>query len=318
MVVSLETHSNTMTVIKKVAIFGASGNFGTPITSALVSAGFDVTIITRIESLSTFPPGIAIIKSEYTVERLTAALRGQDAAICVVGPAGNSTQEVMIDAAEAAGVERFIVNDFGWGPNFRSLPEFQQIGAQRRIAWERARELAEANPRFTYTGITIGNPIDWAIRRFPAMGFDIERRSAVIYDAGSEEFTGTTLEGIGQAVVGVLTHPDATANRFVKARSIQTNQNQLLDAFQRATGQAWEIRRESVKDRLESGRKKHEEGNGGWILDLLVYQLYEPGAARCIVAPGDDPDVELLEMREETPDDIVGKVLNAAASGDEK
>lgn len=143
------------------------------------------------------------------------------------------------------------------------------------------------------------------------MGFDAEQLSAIIYDDGTEEFTGTTLDGIGQAVVGVLKHPNETKNRFVKARSIQTCQNQLLDAFQRATGQAWQVQRSSTKELLESGRKKHQAGIGGWVLELVAYQLYAPGEARCIVASREDSDVELLEMTEETPDDIVKKVLSS-------
>lgn len=143
------------------------------------------------------------------------------------------------------------------------------------------------------------------------MGFDVQKRSAVIYDDGTEEFTGTTLEGIGQAVVGVLKHPEETANRFLKARSIQVNQNQLLDAFQKVTGQTWEVQRGSAKDFLESGRKKHEAGDKGWVLELLVYQLYAPGDARCILASREDSDADLLEIREETAEYIARKVLDS-------
>ncbi|KAI1406755.1 NAD(P)-binding protein [Hypoxylon sp. FL1857] len=303
-----------MSTIKKVAVFGAAGNFGTPITAALVTAGFDVTIITRIESTSIFPHGIPVIRAEYTVEKLTAALSGQDAAVCAVGPAGISTQIAMIDAAEAAGIKRFIIDDFGWGPDFRSLPEFREIGAQRKAAWDHAKTAAEANPRFSWTGVSIGNPIDWAIKRFPLMGFDIKQHSAIIYDDGTEEFTGTTLEGIGQAVVGVLKHPEETANRFVKVRSIQTCQTQLLDAFQQVTGQSWEVKRGSTKDLLESGRKKHQAGVSGWVLELVVYQLFAPGEARCILASKEESDAELLGMKEESPEDIARKVLNTGGS----
>lgn len=73
----------------------------------------------------------------------------------------------MIDAAEAAGVCRFIIDDFGWGPNMRGLPEFAAIGAQRRVAWDYAKQRAEANPAFTYSGIATGNSIDW-VRFLPA------------------------------------------------------------------------------------------------------------------------------------------------------
>lgn len=79
----------------------------------------------------------------------------------MVGPGGIGAQTTMIDAAEAAGVKRFILDDFGWGDSPKSLPEFGPIHAQRRAGWDHAKAKADSNPNFTYTGISIGNPIDW-------------------------------------------------------------------------------------------------------------------------------------------------------------
>lgn len=301
-----------MSSIKKVAILGASGNFGTPITSALQKQGFEVTVITRTQSSSTFPDGLPVIRTEYTAEHLKTALAGQDAAVCVLGPAAISAQVAITEAAEAAGVKRFIVDEFGWGPDFRNFPEFKEIGAQRHVAWDRAKELADANPAFSWTGITIGNPIDWAMKRFPLMGFNAAESIAIIYDSGTEEFTGTTLEGIGQAVVGVLQHPDETANRFVKVRSIQTCQNELLDAFQQETGKQWAVQHSSVSSLIESGKRKHQGGLGGWVLELVVAQMFEEGQARCIVASRAESDLDLLGVREETASEVVRKVLKAS------
>lgn len=104
---------------------------------------------------------MSVAKTEYTLEKLTEILTGQDAAVCVLGPAGLAATAAITDAAEAAGLKRFILNDFGWGPDFRSEPEFSEIGKSRQTAWNRAKALAQKNPNFTWTGITIGNPIDW-------------------------------------------------------------------------------------------------------------------------------------------------------------
>ncbi|KAL5356320.1 hypothetical protein BJX96DRAFT_186274 [Aspergillus floccosus] len=288
----------------------ASGNFGAPITAALQQAGFNITIITRTESTSTYPPGIPVIRTSYTLDDLIPALQGQDAVVCVVGPRGIGAQSTMVDAAEAVGVKRFIINDFGWGPDFQGMPEFGEIHAHRRAGWDRAAAKAEQNKGFTWTGITSGNPIDWAMKKFPLMGFDISTRSAVIYDDGTEQFTGTTLAGIGQAVVGVLQHPEDTANRFVKVRSIKTCQRALLDAFQSVTGKEWDVRTATTQGLIKSGRRKHQDGVGGWILDLVVAQLFEPGKARCVVAASrEESDADLLGMVEESPEDVVRKAL---------
>ncbi|KAF0634682.1 hypothetical protein FPSE5266_11206 [Fusarium pseudograminearum] len=296
--------------LNKVAIFGASGNFGAPITTALAKAGFDVTIVTRAESKSTFPEEIPVIRTEYTYDALIMALSGQDAAVCAVGPAGILSQGTMIDAAEAAGVKRFIVADFGWGPNFTSFPEFDAVRAQRAVGFEHARNHAAANPNFTWTSIAIGNPIDWALKRFPIMGFDIKNQSAIIYDQGKEYFTGTTLQGIGKSVVGVLQNPAETANRTVKVVSIKTCQNELLEAFQNKTGSQWEMQRRTTRELIEGARDKKENGVGGWILDLAVAQLYDDGKARCLVAPSwEESDSGLLGVNEETAESLVNSAV---------
>ena len=99
-------------------------------------------------------------------------MKDHDAVVCAVGVGGIATQVIMIDAAEAAGVKRFVVDDFGWGPNSRTFPEFEAIRSQRQVAWDHAKARAEANQNFTWTGITIGNPIDWVGR----LSIDIAHR----------------------------------------------------------------------------------------------------------------------------------------------
>jgi hypothetical protein len=142
------------------------------------------------------------------------------------------------------------------------------------------------------------------------MGFDITRREAVIYDSGTEQFSGTTLEGIGQAVVGVLKHPEETRNRTVKVMSIKTCQNELLEAFEAVTGQKWTVSRDSTKRLLESGREKNRGGKAGWILELAVSQLFLEGEGRGIVAATrEETDSELLGVREESAREVAAKVL---------
>jgi hypothetical protein len=144
------------------------------------------------------------------------------------------------------------------------------------------------------------------------MGFDIAHQSAVIYDAGTEYFTGTTLEGIGQAVLGVLQNPEETRNRFVNVMSIKTCQNELLEAFQSATESRWDIRKSSTQTLLDSGHAKHRAGTGGWILDLVVTQLFQEGESRSQVASSrEDTDSDLLGVKSESAPDIVARVLKA-------
>lgn len=124
-----------------------------------------------------------------------------------------------------------------------------------------------------------------ALKKFPLMGFDVANQTATIYDEGREEFTGTTLDGIGQSVVGVFQHLDETANRFVKIMSIKTCQDELLQAFNKASERAWDVQRSTTQALIERGRQKLREGDNGWVLDLVVAQLYDVGQQWYMVAP---------------------------------
>lgn len=126
-----------------------------------------MTVVSRAGSAASFPEGLPVVRvpaAAYAAEHLVGALRGQDAVVCALGPQGIDRQAAaVVDAAEAAGVGRLVVDDFGWGPRDGGgfFPEFAAAHAERRAHWDRARARAEANPAFTWTGVSIGNPVDW-------------------------------------------------------------------------------------------------------------------------------------------------------------
>ena len=54
-------------------------------------------------------------------------------------------------------------------------------------------------------------------------------------------FSVTTLDSVGQAVVGVLSHPEETKNRFVYVKDTDISQNQLLEMVKKIEpGKKWE------------------------------------------------------------------------------
>jgi ABC-type glycerol-3-phosphate transport system substrate-binding protein len=131
------------------------------------------------------------------------------------------------------------------------------------------------------------------------MGFSIPERAARTYDSGNEPFTGTTMSCIGDAVAGILQRPGATANKFLRIRSLEVTQNEILAAFEEATGEKWSVTSVSTKDIFEKGKAKLAAGDMGAILDLMVVQLFEEGAGRSIVVTKEDSDNELLGLQEE-------------------
>lgn len=145
------------------------------------------------------------------------------------------------------------------------------------------------------------------------MGVDASTRTALILDSGTEPFTGTTLAGIGQAVVGTLANLEGTRNRLLRVRSVRTCQNELLAAFQAATATGpadWTVKHDTAAGRLAEGRRKRDAGEGGWVLDLVTAQMLEEGAGRSLVADtAEESDNALVGVVEEDLEDIVTQVL---------
>jgi putative NADH-flavin reductase len=75
----------------------ATGALGAPVLKELIAAQkFNITIIARKDSNSTYPEGVKVVSADYeSLESLTAALQNQDAVVSAVGNAGFLTQKVL-------------------------------------------------------------------------------------------------------------------------------------------------------------------------------------------------------------------------------
>ncbi|PGG97776.1 hypothetical protein GX51_07158 [Blastomyces parvus] len=303
-----------MSDITKVTITGAAGHLGQHILTALTSERKLITqILTRTNSTSTFPEGIPVIRADFSsVDSLKRALRGQDAIISVVGIGGVSDQINVIDAAVAVGVRRFMPSEFGNHPesDHKRLPEMRATQTQKIAVMKHlAEKVVETGGLFSWTAIAVGNFFDWSIKRFPAFGFDLPNKAARIYDSGNEPITGVLIDSVGQAVVGTFLNPTETANKFLRIRSLQTTQNQILGAFEQITESKWAVERISTKELYRAGKEKMEKGEGGWILDILCTQIFADGGNRSIVATKEDSDNALVGVREVKLADVIRDIV---------
>lgn len=229
-----------MSAIKNVIIAGASGNLGPAILKALLDSGrFNVTVITREASKATFPSAAKVIKVDYTsLESLTSAFQGQDAIVSTLGALALSDQTRLIDAAIAAGVQRFLPSEFGSdlaNPKARALPVY----AAKVEVEEYLEDKAKSTPKFSYTIVRNGFFLDWGLQ----VGFIVNGKDfkPTIYGSGDQEFSATSLAAVGQAVVGVFSHPADTANRVVYVEQIALTQNKILSLWKKLTpGKTWE------------------------------------------------------------------------------
>ncbi|OAX81399.1 hypothetical protein ACJ72_04255 [Emergomyces africanus] len=149
-------------------------------------------------------------------------------------------------------------------------------------------KVVETGGQFSWTAIAVGNFFDWSIKRFPAFGFDIPNQAARIYDSGNEPFTGVLIDSIGQAVVGTFLNPAATANKFIRIRSLQTTQNQILRAVEQITESKWVVERISMEELYRAGNEKMEKGK----------EVFADGGDRSVVVTREDSDNALVGVQD--------------------
>ena len=221
-----------------------------------------------------------------------------------------AAQKEIIEAAERAGVKRFVLNEYANSPtNQTFLSELEQFRTTKKEMVALAESLAAANPGFTWSALATGNFIDYSLKKYPAFGFDIAKKTARLIDDGTEPISASTLEDIGIAVRGMLRRPEDTANKYLHIRSTETTQMMILEAMQEVTGTKWEVTYEDSQELYEKGKAMFEKEDRAGMLHLLVVQLFAKGAGRSIVVKRESSDNELLGVREKHVREIVEDIL---------
>ncbi|KAJ6139044.1 hypothetical protein N7471_005530 [Penicillium samsonianum] len=211
----------------KVALAGASGNLGPAVLKELLTAGFDVTVLTRQGNDKTFDSRAHVAQVDYeSIDSLKAALSGQDAVVSTlnVGAVPKSTHLRLIDAAVATGVKRFIPSEYGCdtsNPLVSKLPVFgDKISVQEHL-----KNVAQRSG-LSYSLLITGPFLDWGLEK----GFVLNLAGpATLYDGGDRRFSSTTLSGVGKGVVGIINNLEATENSTIYIDEARVTQNELLE-----------------------------------------------------------------------------------------
>ncbi|KAL7794423.1 hypothetical protein V8C37DRAFT_69102 [Trichoderma ceciliae] len=213
---------------ENVALTGASGNTGKVVLKALLDAGkFNVTVLRRSGSSSTFPDNIKVIDVDFeSVDSLAAALSGQDVVISTVGSSALvNEQKKLADAAVAAGVKRFLPSEYGCDLDHElvaKLPAFASKVEVEKYLKEKARTTS-----LSYTLIYCGPFFDWGLEH--DFLFKSSGSKPILYDGGNNVFSTSTLATISEAVVAILSKPEETKNRAVRFQSTAISQKALFE-----------------------------------------------------------------------------------------
>ncbi|KIX99118.1 uncharacterized protein Z520_04694 [Fonsecaea multimorphosa CBS 102226] len=250
----------------KVAVAGATGNLGIPVVKAILTADYPVTVLTRkgSGSISKLPqsPNISVVQVDYSsATSLTEALKGHAVLISTLASAVNTGsgagQIALVDAAIAAGVERYIPSEFGsdtTNPNTSQLPVFKD-----KVETLKHLEAAvAANPSFSYTILYNGSFFDWGLAHSTLV--DPRHHTATLFDGGDIPISVTNLDTVGQAVVGILKHLSETANRRLYIQDAQVSQNQLIRYAKEKDGVEWTVTHKSTEKTKEESYAELAKG----------------------------------------------------------
>ncbi|CAN9093294.1 unnamed protein product [Alternaria alternata] len=247
-----------MATYRNVLLIGGSGTLGSVVLKILLDSPYDTTVLSRQQSSSQFPEGVRVIRADYDdPDSLESAMRGQDVVISTVGGAAAGDQNRFIDAAVAAGVKRFLPSEYGPNTQDPRVVEFIPIlpFKVQTVDYLRSKE-----DRMEWSSLVTGLWFDWALRD-GHLGFDLVTKTATLTDQGKTEFTVSTLESVGKAIIKILEHADKTRNSYVYTSSFHLSQVDLLAVLETIDSQGWTIKRHASQDLVEEGHSRFRNGD---------------------------------------------------------
>ncbi|KAF9928830.1 hypothetical protein BGZ67_006756 [Mortierella alpina] len=256
-----------MSFSSTIAVAGATGTLGAPVTNALLEVGYKVKILTRStvsnDVLAAYQSkGAHIVFDAYAGKNLQNALQGVDILLSTVSSlSGNfyNGQVALIDAAKAAGVKRFVPSEFGLDGIKHTKQNDLHVFLRDKA---KLREYIEKSG-LEHTYIFIGLFAEF----LPAFGFDLKNKTATLHAPSTTQFSITSLADIGQFTALALASPHSR-NATLRAVSHTATFQEYLQLFEKATGGKWQI----VEDLDARARiAKSADPASQVLLDFVAY-----------------------------------------------
>jgi len=259
---------NTITVV------GATGNLGTRVIKALTGRGATVVALVRIgttdEKITALQQlGAEVVRVDLTdVNAVAAALRGAACLVSVVQGLRDvivDTQSVLLDAALAAGVPRFIPSDFS--TDFTVLPAGENRNFDLRRAFRERLDAAEI------ASTSIFNAAFGEILTYNVPLLDFEHRQVGYWENANHRLDFTTMDDTAAYTAAAALDP--TTPRALRIASFQVTPIELARFTAETLHTPFELERlgslEDLRQHNRRERTAHPEG------ELEVYPDWQQG-----------------------------------------
>jgi len=242
-----------------------------------------------------------VVEVDYTsLESLTAALKGIDGVVSTVGGTAIDNQTILIDAAIAAGVKRFIPSEYGsvtTNPKLEALPLYASMFKTKQYLQEKAKA-----GKLTWTVLACGAFLEFL---FGGPSFlDFVNHKATLFDEGDNRMSSTSLLNVGKAIAGILKNSEATENKIVRTSEVILTHNKLLKIAEVLRPDiVWEISKVQASAVLKEGLDGVSAGN--FTKPVFMKIILGTAAAGDVYGSAyDETDNELLGIKELAEEDL--------------
>lgn len=223
-----------------IAVAGATGDLGERIVRALVDRGADVRVLVRTSSnnanINEFEKmGVHVVNlTAWTLTELTRACQGVS---CVVSALSGlretvvEAQKVLLDAAVAAGVPRFIPSDYSL--DFTNLP----AGRNRNLDLRREFHTYLEKAPIAATTIFNGPFADMVTGQMPIILFQLNR--VLIWGNADQRIDFTTKNDTAAFTASAAL--DATTPRYLHIAGDQLSIRELTGVVSQVTGKTYRL-----------------------------------------------------------------------------
>lgn len=205
-------------------------------------------------------------------DSLVAALKGQDAVVSALGsqPGTAQAQKALAQASADSGVKRFIPSDFGSNLDNAEVRKLAVFKDKFELRDELVRLSKES--KLTWTSVNNNAFLDWGLEH--KFILDPVEGKATLWDGGDHLISVTRLAAVGQAVVGVLKHPDETANRAVYVQEAAVSLKKLVEIAKEYTpGKQWTVVESSTAEVVQKSNEALSKGIFEiWVFVSLIFR----------------------------------------------
>ncbi|KAJ2997655.1 hypothetical protein NUW58_g586 [Xylaria curta] len=251
-----------MAKFTNVLLIGATGFIGSAVLEAFErDSGFNLTLLQRASSKSRLPSHLKVITiaDSYPMEELTAAFKGQDVVVNCMTTLSVGDQFRMVDAAIAAGVQRYVPSEYGLNNMNPAAQSLNSVFEEKGKVQAYLRAKAEQG-QIEWMSITCGIWLKWGAAHDFA-GMHVQEQRFVFWDDGTGYFSCTTEENTVAGLVQALKIPEETKNTNVFLSDFAITQKQLLDAIERVQGVKYKTETVSSENFIEEKRAAASQGD---------------------------------------------------------